>query len=188
MNKTSKMVMVAIFTSLTAIGGFIRIPLPFVPITLQTFFVLMAGIILGKKSGALSQLLYVALGLIGIPIFAGGGGIASIFHPSFGYLLGFIVAAFTVGLLLEKKQVDFRNTLLVSVVGMAVVYLFGVPYLYFVLNQVTGMEISLFTAIKTGMLVFLPGDLLKVFILTSIVPDIYKRINPEKQNKLASAR
>ena len=184
MNNTSKMAMVAIFTSLTAIGAFIRIPFPFIPITLQTFFVLMAGIILGKKSGALSQLLYVTLGLIGIPIFTEGGGIAYIFKPSFGYLLGFIVAAFMVGLLIEKRKVDFRNTLLASLAGLSIIYLLGVPYLYLILSKVMDVEISFLDTIKTGMLAFLPGDLLKVMILTSIVPDIYKRLNPDKAKQL----
>src|SRR5690554_3306355 len=103
MLKTRNMTLVSIFTALTAIRAFIRIPLPFVAITLQTIFVYMAGILLGKKLAALSQLLYVAIGLIGIPIFTEGAGPGYILQPSFGYLLAFIVAAYIIGLIMENR-------------------------------------------------------------------------------------
>lgn len=88
---TTKIAQCAIFTALIAIGAFIQIPVPYMDyFTLQFFFVLLAGILLGSKLGGLAVLLYVVIGLLGIPIFAAGGSLAYIVRPSFGYLLGFI--------------------------------------------------------------------------------------------------
>jgi biotin transport system substrate-specific component len=176
MQKTRNMILVALFTALSAITAYIRIPLPFVPITLQTLSVFMAGLLLGKKLGALSQLLYVGLGLIGIPIFTQGGGPGYILKPSFGYLLGFILAAYFIGLIIEKKEINFYNTLLASSAGVVVIYLIGVPYLYLILNLVMNVDISLTGAIKTGMLAFLPGDIIKILFTSLLVPGIQRRL------------
>ena len=91
------------FTALVAAGAFIQVPVPGMDyFTLQFLFVLLAGMILGYKLGAISVAVYVLLGLCGLPIFAAGGGIAYIFRPSFGYLVGFILAAFATGLIVDK--------------------------------------------------------------------------------------
>ena len=92
-----KMVLTALFVALTAVGAFIRIPTAWVSFTLQILFVFLAGILLGPGWGALSQLIYVLLGLIGVPIFTGGGGLSYVFQPSFGFLLGYIAAAAVTG-------------------------------------------------------------------------------------------
>ena len=89
-SRTYKMILVALFAALIAVGAFIRIPVPLVPFTMQTFFVVLAGMLLGKKLGAASALVYLAIGLIGIPVFTQGGGIGYVLKPSFGYLIGFI--------------------------------------------------------------------------------------------------
>ena len=91
---TVSMVLCGMFAALVAIGAFIQIPVPYMDyFTLQFFFVLLAGLILGADKGAISVGCYVLLGLVGVPIFAAGGGIGYIFRPSFGYLVGFIVSA-----------------------------------------------------------------------------------------------
>ncbi|MEJ6951418.1 biotin transporter BioY [Natronospora cellulosivora (SeqCode)] len=176
MNNTRNMTLVAIFTALSAIGAFIRIPLPFVAITLQTIFVFMAGILLGKKLGALSQLIYVGIGLIGIPIFTEGGGPGYVLMPSFGYLIGFIVAAYIIGLIMENREVNYLNTCLASLAGLIIIYIIGVPYLHIILNNVSNLDMSIWDSLKAGMIVFLAGDLLKVFIVTVITPQIYKAL------------
>ena len=102
--KTKNLILVSLFAALTAVGAFIRIPIPFVPFTLQYLFCAFAGILLGPKLGALSQIIYVGMGLIGIPVFTEGGGIAYVFKPTFGYLIGFIVAAYVIGKIAEKIQ------------------------------------------------------------------------------------
>jgi biotin transporter BioY len=90
----NKLSLTALFAALTAVGAFIKIPLPYVPLTLQTLFVMLAANLLGPKYGSLSQGIYLALGLIGLPIFAQGGGPGYIFQPTFGYLVGYPVGAF----------------------------------------------------------------------------------------------
>ncbi len=102
-SKTLTMSRCALFTALVAISAYIQIPVPFMDyFTLQFFFVLLAGMILGKKQGAISVGLYVLIGLLGVPVFAAGGGIGYIFKPSFGYLLGFIVTSYAVGYTIKK--------------------------------------------------------------------------------------
>ncbi|MFP4015524.1 MAG: biotin transporter BioY [Halanaerobiales bacterium] len=168
--------LIAIFTALTAIGAFIKIPLPHLAITLQTIFVLMAGIFLGKKMGAISQLLYVLLGLIGLPIFTQGGGPSYILKPSFGYLLGFVAAAYIVGYFLQNRTLNYINTGLASVLGTIVIYLIGVPYLYMIVNFISGAEMSISRALQVGLLVPLPGDIVKIVIITLTAPFINDRL------------
>ena len=95
-NRTGNMIMCGLFTALIAAGAFIRIPVPLVPFTLQFLFTTLAGLVMGGRLGALSAAVYTMLGLIGIPVFAEGGGIWYILKPSFGYIIGFIVAIFPV--------------------------------------------------------------------------------------------
>lgn len=105
--KTTIMIRCALFTALIAIGAFIQVPVPYLDyFTLQFLFVILSGMILGPKYGAISVVIYVLIGLMGIPIFAAGGGIQYIFRPSFGYLLGFIAAAFTVGIVAKNIKAN----------------------------------------------------------------------------------
>lgn len=107
-NNTSslrRMVYASMFGALTAVGSFMVIPLQPVPITLQTLFTGLAGVLLGAYTGALSQIVYVLLGIIGLPVFAGGkAGIGTLLGPSGGYIIGFIVAAFVIGKITEVKR------------------------------------------------------------------------------------
>ena len=93
---TRKLVRTALFAALTAVGAFLKIPLGPSAITLQFFFTAMAGCLLGSGCGALSQLIYVLLGLLGLPIFTAGGGFSYVLHPTFGFLLGLIPAAWVI--------------------------------------------------------------------------------------------
>jgi biotin transport system substrate-specific component len=149
-------IFVGLFAALTAVGAFIRVPVGPVPLTLQTLLVYSAGLFLGPAGGALSQLTYVTLGLVGLPIFTGGGGIAYVFSPTFGYLIGFIPAAGVSGWFAR------RGGYILPAVGvlfsLIVVYLFGVPYLYAVMHLVLKKEIALVTAVKIGFLVPVVGD------------------------------
>lgn len=167
--KTRSMILVSLFTALTAIGGFIRIPIGAVPITLQFMFIALAAILLGPKLGALSQIIYVVLGLIGIPIFTEGGGLGYIFKPSFGYLLGFILGSYVIGYILSKfKKPNFFVILTACIAGVLIVYAVGVPYLYIILKYVSGANISFYKALKVGFLVFIPGDIIKC-VITALI-------------------
>ena len=99
--KVKELVLFSLFTALTAIGAFIRVPVPLCPFTLQLLFTTLSGLILGSRKGAASVAVYVALGLSGVPVFTQGGGPGYIFQPTFGYLLGFIAGAWLTGKLSE---------------------------------------------------------------------------------------
>lgn len=168
--KVKEMILVALFAALTAVGAFIQIPLGTVPITLQFLFTALSGIMLGSRLGALSQLVYVVIGLIGVPVFAGGiGGITAVVSPSFGYLIGFILAAYIIGKISEGySSPRLIHFLAASIGGAIVIYLIGVPYLYYIVRFVVGKQITLMTALKTGFYVFIPGDLMKCIIVAAI--------------------
>lgn len=176
-NKIKNIIMVSLFAALTAVGAFIKIPIPYVPLTLQTLMVMLAGLIIGSRLGALSQLLYLTIGLIGLPIFAQGGGPGYVLQPSFGFLVGFIAGAYVIGKVVERERsLSFPRTLAALLLGQAAIYLFGISYLYFNLNYIINKPISLFTTLKIGFLVFIPGDILKTLLAASIMAPIRRRL------------
>ncbi|ADZ20411.1 biotin transport system substrate-specific component [Clostridium acetobutylicum] len=167
--KPKDMIMVSIFAALTAVGAFIKIPIPFVPFTLQWLFCALSGIILGAKLGALSQIIYVGMGLMGAPIFTEGGGIYYIFKPTFGYLMGFIVASFVIGKLSSKiKKTNFIKSLMCVLSGLTFVYLFGVVYLYVIYNLYMGDKKTFSWAIFYGCIICIGGDIL-ISIIAAIL-------------------
>ncbi|GAA0177844.1 biotin transporter BioY [Clostridium sediminicola] len=183
---TKDMILVAMFAALTAVGAFLKIPVEPAAITLQFLFTAFAGIILGSKLGALSQIVYVATGLIGIPIFTKGGGIGYVMQPSFGYLIGFIVGAYVIGKIVENSDnPNYFTFLIASIAGLFVIYLIGVPYLYVILTKVVGMELSIGGALKIGLVVFLPGDILKCLITAIVGVNVIPRL---KKAKVLEAR
>ncbi|RCW49960.1 MULTISPECIES: biotin transporter BioY [unclassified Halanaerobium] len=166
---TKKIVKTGIMAALTIVGAYIIVPLPFspVPITLQTFFVLFSGRILGKKHGALSQIIYLLIGIAGLPVFAAGtGGIGILLGPTGGFLLAFPAAAWTAGYYTDNKIKDFFIYL-----GAAVItYLIGCSYFIFL----TGTDIL--SAVNLTILPFLPGDILKITVLITAGPVISRRL------------
>ena len=147
-----RMALCSLFTALIAIGAFLQIPLPnFDYFTLQFFFVLMAGMLLGARLGALSAALYVLIGLLGIPVFAAGGGISYVLRPSFGFLLGFIVTAFFSG---------WKTCFLAVLAGLLATYGIGLAYKYVILNYYTGTEISFSLLLLSCFPLDLPKDIL----------------------------
>ena len=180
---TKNMILTSLFAALTAIGAvLIVIPLGPVDFTLQLFFTILSGIILGAKYGAVSQMLYVGMGIIGLPVFAGGtGGFSYIFAPSFGYLLGFILGAYVTGKVVEKLGwKSFKNIFIASLAGLAAVYLVGFPYLYGILTIVNGLDLNFPDVLKSGVLIFIPGDLFKCVIASllslKVLPILKKEI------------
>ena len=160
MKNTRNLILVAMFAALTAIGAFIKVPIPYVPFTLQYLFCALAGLILGSKLGALSQIVYVVIGLSGVPVFTEGGGISYIFKPTFGYLIGFIVASYVIGKVRENVQeLTFIKTIFTLLLGLFFIYLFGVVYLYISYNLYLGKDISFYFAFFYGFVVCVAGDL-----------------------------
>lgn len=176
-----RLCLIPICTALTAAGALIRVPIAPVPITLQNFFVILSGILLGAKAGACSQVIYILIGLIGLPVFSGGGGISYLMKPTFGYLLGFICASAVAGYVMDSRPYNARTIFLASVLGMSAIYLVGVPYLALYFFTVVQKSDAIGIAVKTGMLVFLPSDIVKCVVLSIVLPKL--KVIPEMRKR-----
>lgn len=131
-SRTLQLVHIALFAALMAIGANIASYLIIggVPITLQTFFAILAGILLGSRKGAISMIVYALIGLAGVPVFAKfSGGMDTIISPTFGFILSFILVAYVVGLIVEKLP-SKKGFVIAALVGMAVNYLFGTNWMF----------------------------------------------------------
>lgn len=156
------LLLAGLFCTLTVVGAYIRIPLVYVPLTLQTFFVMLSGMMLGPFYGPLSQVGYVLLGLAGLPVFSHGGGLAYIFRPTFGYLLGYPLASGIIGKLLRNGEPSLRRLVTAGAGGMLAIFIPGVVILYLNLHFLADSSISWLTAVWSGFVIFLPGDALKL--------------------------
>ncbi len=170
------------FTALTIAAAQTRIPLPFtpVPVTLQTMVAILAGMVLGRKLGAISQAQYLLLGLAGVPIFASApfGGPAAVLSPSFGYIPGFILAAYLSGLAWEKLgRRGVKAAMISGLLGAAAIYVVGVPWLACWLFTHTGQP-AMHCAVQAwvvGLVPFIGVDALKAVIVAGIVKGVASR-------------
>ena len=174
--KIRTMTRVALFAALTAVGAFIRIPLGYSSITLQTFFTAMAGCVPGPWYGALSQLVYVALGLVGLPIFTQGGGIGYLMQPTCGFLIGLIPAAWVIGRIAGRKP-EPKQIVPACLLGYGVLYAIGVPYMALILNTFLGKGMGFSAIMWAGMIPFLPGDMIKILCITLLMPPILRQLD-----------
>lgn len=174
--KDSTIFWVLSFSILTAISAQISIPIKPVPFTLQTMIVLLAGAFLGAKNGAYSQLIYIFLGAIGLPVFAqtadGTIGLARLLGPTGGYLFAFPIAAYLVGYLTEKNQ-KYLTVIISMFIAELVVILFGTLYLYAAYLH------NFVDAVKAGAAIFTVWMAVKVFAAATIYFGVAK-----KQSKL----
>ena len=165
------------FALLTALAAQIRFPLPGTPIAVtgQTFGVLLAGVALGSRAGAGSMLLYVTLGAIGLPFFAGGeGGWTYATGASFGYLAGFVVAAWVVGRLAEQRRDrSIRTAVPAFLLGSAAVYTLGVTWLWTTVDSIP----TLGAALSAGMYPFVAGDIVKAVLAGLALPAAWYAID-----------
>ncbi|MCG2784020.1 MAG: biotin transporter BioY [Anaerolineae bacterium] len=155
---------------LVALLAQVRIPLPFtpVPLTGQTFAVLLVGAALGSRRGLASLSLYSLVGALGLPVFAGGAaGAAYAFGPTGGYLLGFMVAAYVTGLLAERGlERSIRTSIVPFLAGTLVIYALGTGWL--------AVQFGLEKALALGMLPFLVGDAIKLALAAIALPAAWK--------------
>ena len=168
---------VAAFIVLTIISGFVRIPVPMspVPVTLQTFFVLLAGAALGKWQGGISQLGYVAMGAVGLPVFSTvGSGLLYLAGPTGGYMAGFVFAAFFVGFMRRFAGSSYAVIFILFVCADAVILCSGIAWL----RVLTGYD--LVRLMQIGVVPFVPGDLIKAAAAAAV----YKAIRPRLEQIL----
>ena len=143
---------------LVGLSAQITIPLPVVPLTGQTYAVLLVGALLGSRRGGLSMLLYLIEGELGLPFFARTGG-----TPTLGYIFGFVVGGFIVGWLAERGwDRNFKSAVAAMVIGEVAIYLLGLPWL--------AMFVGWSTAITAGLVPFIPGDVVKLLLAAATLP------------------
>ena len=178
--------LVATGAAVVALLAQVSIPLWPVPITGQTLGVIVVGAALGAWRGAAALTTYMLVGLAGLPVFAGfTGTVAAVGKPSFGFVIGFIFSAFVAGWFAERAW-DRRPAL--AFVGFAlasiVPFLFGIPYMAFILNVVMGLDLSFVEILQAGLLPFIVGGLIKAGLAAAIIPGAWalvRRIDKTKQ-------
>lgn len=189
--KTRQMILCALFAALTAAGIFVKIPIPGTPMsfTLQTFFIFLAGLLLEPKYAIISQVVYAAIGLLGLPVFMNGGGISYIFEPSFGFIIGFCVSALLISMLVRKNILRLisqssgvsKPWLYLKIAGFSLVsllamYAFGVAYMYLIMTLYMGKDISLGYLIFTANGIFFLLDMLKFAVAIPLGMAVLKRL------------
>lgn len=169
-----KILMVFCMACITGLSAQFRFYLPWspVPITGQTFTVLMSGVLLGAIWGGLSQFVYIFLGLAGVPWFSDGkAGLSVILGPTGGYLIGFIIASLFIGYIIDKNA-KLRNFLpmliLLSIASFIIIYGFGLANLSIWLKVVKGSSVSFWKLLLMGAIPFLPGDIVKIIIAAGL--------------------
>lgn len=173
------MVKVGIFTSLTvAVAIFTRFSAGIVPFSFLPLMVILAGSILGSKLGSLSMLTYLILGLVGIPVFASQpfGGLAYVFQPSFGFLIGFIFGAFAVGKVIESSSYQLSIFLLAGITGILVINIFGLIYFWVLFNYVLSQPMSVSKVLKVGLMPFIVPDIFKALVAGFLGFNVHKRL------------
>ncbi len=169
---TEQLIKVAMFSALIIIGAYIIVPLYPIPISLQSLFAIASGYYLSKKYSYTSVLIYIIIGLIGIPVFAGGkAGIQTIFSPSFGYILGFLAQTFYVRT--KEKSLSKLKLFLMFMIASLIIYAFGIIYMigFF---KITNKAFDFGKILLTGVLIFLPGDVLKAIVFSLVTKKLEK--------------
>ncbi len=168
----SALIGVLFFILATTLGAYVRIPLAIspVPITLQTFFVMLAGAVLGRKLGAASQAGYYLLGFMGIPVFQGFSfGLSCIMGPTGGYLIGFIAAAFLIASMTGSSKPGIFRIVAAFAIGDILIHLLGAAWLACLYR----LKVS--EAVSVGILPFIPGEIVKIGFASLIYSRISQR-------------
>ncbi|MFJ2368342.1 biotin transporter BioY [Microbacterium sp. NPDC087665] len=159
-------------TAFITVAGYIAIPLPFtpVPLSLATFAVLLTGAALGPARGATSALIYLVLGVGGVPLFASGN--AGWAFSSFGYIVGYVIAALLVGSLARRRaDRTVLSTIGLAGLGSLTIYACGVPWL----AGFVGVDLA--TAITLGVVPFLIGDAIKIVAMAGLLPGTWRLVD-----------
>lgn len=170
--KTKHLVFAALFTALIAVGAQIRVPLGPIPFTLQVPMVLLAGMLLGKKLGLISITAYIFIGLIGIPVFAGAGGLGSLVSPSFGFVLGFIPGVVITAI---GGNEHTGRMITFTLLGMVAIFICGVFYFSLIMNAVIGTPMSLTEILMAAVVPFLIKDVILAVLTVMFAKKLTQR-------------
>lgn len=162
---TSRIVKIALFTALIIVGTYIKIETPAMSFTLQFLFVILAGLVLGKNDGVVCVAVYILIGLLGVPVFARGGGFSYVVQPSFGYIVAFLPTVYIAGCFSEKERGAQIGGLLVA---LLVEYLIGAAYYWLVSKLYLGDDIGMRQIMTYCVLLILPADLISCFIAVAV--------------------
>lgn len=177
---TKRLVRISYFTLLTVVGGLIKIPAGPVSFTLQTLFVILAGFVLGARDGMFSQVAYMLIGLIGLPVFTGGGGFGYVFQPSFGYIVGFCFGAFASGMMMSRfRTVNTWKVWVAGIIGLLPVYIIGMSYQVMILVCVNGLAFAPALATLVSILIYWAIDIVTIFIIALIYPRLTSMMKAE---------
>ena len=184
MSRNVRLATASLMAALTAVSAYITLPIGPVPITMQTCFVLISGAVLGSRWGAGSQIVYVCLGLAGIPVFAGGmSGPGVVLSPTFGYIAGFVLAAFLTGCYVERfTRYSVPHLAAAMLIGQVAIWGCGLTYLYAYFNLYAGVETTWRGALTVGLVPFIPFDLVKLVLALSVSRSLsrYVRAGPHE--------
>ena len=171
------MVLAAFFAALLCISSYIIIPIGPVPHSMQPAFIFLNALVLGAKTGCVSILVWFALGIIGLPVFAGGkAGLATFIEPTGGFLIGFLVATFVIGSLTDKKNLSFAQNILILMLGLVIIYTLGLVGFKLSMQYVLGKSFSWQTSFGLVVVPFLPFDIVKAIIATYLGLKIKKAL------------
>lgn len=181
-SKTLNMILCALFVALITIGTFIRIPIPYVPFTLQLLFTMLAGFLLGGRWGFIAVLIYIIIGLIGLPVFTEGGGFAYIFKPTFGYIIGFAVASYVTGTIANKvPNPGIKRLLAAAFIGLVIVYTFGMIYVYLISDLYLGTPIGIVPLFLYCFVLAVPGDIVLCIVASILSKRLIPFLNKNRQ-------
>lgn len=171
------MVLAAFFAALLCISSYIIIPIGPVPHSMQPAFIFLNALILGAKTGGISVLVWFALGIIGLPVFAGGkAGLTTFIEPTGGFLIGFLLATLLIGWLTKKTTISFGKTFIILMLGLLVIYGFGLVGFKLSMQYVIGKTLSWQTCFNLVVIPFLPFDIVKAIIATYLGLKIKKAL------------
>ncbi len=176
-NRTKELSLIALFPALIGATAGISIPLfSLPPITLQTLFVFIAGLLLSPKNSFISLSVYLLLGFIGVPVFSGyTAGLGVLAGPSGGFLLAFPLIAMLTGILKDhvKKELNYKNTLFIVFIGTVFLYMIGATYISVL------YKMNIF-AVISGFSLYLPGDIVKGIVATLVYIRVQSQLTYER--------
>lgn len=172
-----ELILTAIFIALTVLSARLNVAIGPIPITLQSLVVVLAGILLGPKRGWMVPALYLGMGLAGLPFFSTGGGLGYLFKPTFGFLIGFIPAAWSAGAVYRMTGIKSEQIRCFVGAVSALVFIYGIGLMYIPFGaMVYGNDLAAWSTVVSALPLMIVGDLVKSVVLTLVVPVLMREL------------